>query len=272
MGMIDAALRPLSPGPLHRIARGGLVVEIAPSAGGRVAQITHEGQAWLQAHDEAHAGAIAWGSYPMLPWAGRLRHGSFVFDAREYRLPINLGAHAIHGLGFTLPWHVETHTQDEIVLTLALPADERWPFGGHARQHLVARRDQLIMGLSITADAHAMPVVIGWHPWLRKPERVTFTPEAMYPRDAEGIATPLPGAPTPPPWDDCFVHREPVLIERAGRALRLSSDCAHWVVFDALPEVSCFEPQTGPPDAFNHEPPVLRRGQTRSAWFSWEWL
>jgi len=58
-------------------------------------------------HDPEFRSPLAWGSYPMVPWAGRIRHGRFRFDGEEYELPINFGAHAIHGVGFGTgpPYH-----------------------------------------------------------------------------------------------------------------------------------------------------------------------
>ena len=53
--------------------------------GGRVAQITADGTALLVAESEAHEPSpLAWGSYPMVPWAGRIRHGRFRFDGEDY--------------------------------------------------------------------------------------------------------------------------------------------------------------------------------------------
>src|SRR5688572_3026258 len=106
MSAADTALEPLPPGPIVRNECGTLAVDIAPQAGGRIAQIAHDGLPWLRGHAAANAAAIAWGCYPMLPWAGRLRHGAFRFEGRDHRLPINLGAHAIHGIAFAVPWTV----------------------------------------------------------------------------------------------------------------------------------------------------------------------
>ena len=43
---------------------------------------------------------MSWGCYPMVPWAGRVRRGRFVFADGTYQLPINMAPHAIHGTGF----------------------------------------------------------------------------------------------------------------------------------------------------------------------------
>ena len=269
----DDALRPVAPGKLIRIAVGSIAVDVAPEAGGRIAQITVDGRAWLVGYDSSNAAMIAWGSYPTLPWAGRLRHGAFAFGGATYRLPTNFGGHAIHGLGFALPWRVVAASDRHVELLVQLPQDERWPFGGSARQRIeITGERALRMDLSLTAGETAMPAVIGWHPWFLKPDRLEFHPNGIYPRDADGMAV-LPVAPVPPgPWDDCFINVEPVQIERSGQRVRLSSDCRHWVVYDEPVYATCVEPQSGPPDAFNIEPEhMLAAGSLLSAWFCLEW-
>lgn len=265
------AWAPLAPGPLLTIAHGALRVTIAPRAGGRIAQIQHDGIDHLVGYSEATAATIAWGSYPMVPWAGRIRRGRFQFRGQDHQLALNLDPHAIHGVGFAMPWSVERHETSIAELSLALPEDERWPFGGTAHQRIVAGRRRLEMTLSVRAGQLAMPVVIGWHPWFRKPQRFHFSPSHIYPRDDEGIAT-LPLADPPPgPWDDCFINHDAVALQIAGQQLRLSSDCLHWVVYDATPFATCIEPQSGPADAFNLEPSMLLRGATLQRQFLIEW-
>ena len=262
---------PLAPGPLRRIGAGGLQVDIAPEAGGRIASIRHAGVEQLVGHDDGNPAAIAWGSYPMLPWAGRIRDGRFAFDGRSWQLPRNLGGHAIHGVSMWLPWTVDLHEAHAIELSLRLPEDARWPFGGSARQRIEVGTGRLAMTLSVQAGAQAMPVALGWHPWFRKPDRIEFAPTAIYPRDGEGIATLPTVAPTPGPWDDCFLNTREVVVHRGGQRLRLDSDCDHWVVYDQPAHATCIEPQTGPADAFNLAPRVLAPGETMQAWFRMAW-
>ena len=269
----DAALTPMAPGPLAGLARGALEVVVAPAAGGRVAQIRYDGLDWLVGHDEQTQAMIAWGSYPMLPWAGRVRGGRFDWQGRHHTLPANLGGHAIHGVGFALPWQIEAHSDSHLELSLELPRDERWPFGGDARQRIEVRERELRMELSLTAGATGMPAVIGWHPWFRKPDRLEFEPSRCYPRDAEGIAHLPLIDPPPSPWDDCFLNDRPVILHRGGQRLRLTSDSEHWVVYDETRHATCVEPQTGPPDAFNLGlAATLAPGATLAAWFRLEWL
>jgi len=268
----DAALEPLTPGALIRLTSGPLTVDIAPAAGGRIAQIVRDDIEWLIGYSERDAAMIAWGSYPMLPWAGRVRRGRFDFDGSAFQIPVNFGGHAIHGVGLALPWRVEARSPVHTDLSLHLPEDQRWPFGGAARQRIEVSESAVRLRLSVTAEKCAMPAVIGWHPWFRKPDRLEFKPSAMYPLDAEGIAVRPLRQPAPGPWDNCFVNTEPVLLERGGQRLRLTSNCTHWVVYDQPAHATCIEPQSGPPDAFNLEPATLAAGASIDAWFLLEWL
>lgn len=264
---------PMPPGPLLTIAAGDLSVDIAPEAGGRIAQIRSDGIEQLVGHGEHGATtAIGWGCYPMVPWCGRIRHGQFAFQGRRHLLPANLGGHAIHGVGFLMPWEVAEHSARHASLELAMPTDGRWPFGGIARQHIAIEGRELVLALSVTAVGQAMPASIGWHPWFRKPERLEFHPQAMYPRDAEGIAVRPAGEVQPGPWDDCFVNDREVLLHRQGQRLRIASGCRDWVVYDQATHATCVEPQTAPPDAFNLLPELaLRPGETLGARCTLRW-
>ena len=268
----NSARGALAPGNLIRIGHGTLALDIAPDAGGRIAQIARAGVDWLVGYSDDNAAMIAWGSYPMLPWAGRIRHGRFAFQEKKYQLPLNLEEHAIHGVGFAMPWSVQARSKNYVELSLQLPEDERWPFGGTARQRIEVTENTVRMHLSVTAHERVMPAVIGWHPWFRKPDRLDFQPSAFYPRDAEGIAVRPLAEPPPGPWDDCFINTKAVLLHRDGQHLRLTSDCTHWVIYDAPPHATCIEPQSDPPDAFNLEPVAIAPGNSLAAWFLLEWL
>ncbi len=268
----DAAERPLAPGTLLELRTDSLRVEVAPSAGGRIAQIHCDDMPWLTGSDFDSA-AIAWGCYPMVPWVGRIRRGRFSFEGRDYELPLTLGDHAVHGVGFVRPWRVELQLPNRLELSLRLPRDASWPFGGTARQRLTVADRTLRLELAMTAEDQAMPrPVMGWHPWFNKPDAIEFRPAAMYPRDAEGIATLPLTAPSAGPWDDCFFNTEPVTLRRGNQVLRLTSACDRWVVFDERAHATCVEPQSGPPDAFNLDPLArLAPGQSIELAFQMEW-
>lgn len=258
-----------------RIASNRVAVEVEPGSGGRLAQIVFDDVPILidridvpEALLEHGAPApTAWGSYPMVPWAGRIRRGRFGFRGETHQLPINFGDHAIHGVGFDVPWETASADETSVRLTLDMRDDGRWPFGGRVEQTISVGPTHVLMEMSVTADDRAFPVSFGWHPWFRKPDAIDFRPERMYRRDAEGIAVadlvPIPAG----PWDDCFVNRSAVLVRRSGLTLRLTSDCADWVVYDEPVHATCIEPQTGPPDAFTIAPRILEAGDSHRAWY-----
>lgn len=239
---------------------GTIVVEVDPELGGRIAQISIRGTPLLVSRSDETAGPLAWGAYPMVPWAGRIRDGRFEFRGAHYQLPRNQGPHAMHGVGFTSAWTVTDYADERIVLRLDLPADERWPFGGRVDQVIEAFTDGLRCTMTVVADDRAFPVSFGWHPWFRKPDRLEFRPTAMYRRDDDHIAlAELVDVPAGP-WDDCFVNHEPVRLRIDGIDLVIDSACTDWVVYDEPAHATCIEPQTGPPDAFTIRPVVIEPG------------
>lgn len=268
---VDDALAPLPAGGLHWLKSGDLEVALAAGAGGRLAHLRCQGVEWLVDAQAGGAATIAWGCYPMVPWAGRIRHGRFRFDGRPHALPVNFGGHAIHGVGFSRPWQIDRMDAASAMLSLALPRDRYWPFGGVARQLIRLQENNLRLSLSVQAGEQAMPAVLGWHPWFRKPDQLLFTPRAMYPRDGEGIATLPCVQPSPGPWDDCFIADAEISLVRAGQRLRLRSDSDHWVVYDGAPHATCVEPQSGPPDGFTLAPHRLEPGERLQLEFELTW-
>jgi aldose 1-epimerase len=146
-------------------------------------------------------------------------------------------------------------------LSLELPRDDTWPFGGHTDQRITVANGEIVLELAVTAADRRFPAVIGWHPWFRKPDTLAFHPTAMY-RRVEGIAVDERIDVQPGPWDDCFVNVEPVIVTIDDVTVRLTSECTEWVVYDEPEHATCIEPQSGPPDAFNVRPHMLEPGQT----------
>lgn len=222
-----------------------MTARISPTDGGRISALTVGGFDLLVGGDAADD-PLSWGCYPMVPYAGRIRHGVLRFRGRDHRLAANLAPHAIHGTGFTSRWEVLDAGPQHVEMECRL----QWPFGGTAHQHLHLGDDALVCVLTVVAGGEAMPVTLGWHPWFVKPERDQLEFAAMYLRDGEGIPTGELVEPAPRPWDDCFVHpRAPLLLSYRDLTVRVASDCDHWVVYDEPVHATCVEPQSGPPDA-----------------------
>jgi len=224
-----------------------VVVEVHPLLGGRVGQIRVGGTELLVGGD-ATTDPVAWGCFPMVPWAGRVRDGRFRFDGRDHVLDTRGEPHALHGTGFVAGWDVVDQGLAHAELTTALA----WPLGGHAHQHLQLTDGALVSVLTVVAGHRAMPAVLGWHPWFRKPQADELEFRAMWRRGADGLPTGEVVAPAPRPWDDCFAQPlAPLRLHLDGVTVTIASDAGQWVVFDELHVATCVEPQTAPPDAFN---------------------
>lgn len=213
---------------------------------------------------------LAWGCYPMVPYAGRVRDATLRFDGIDHDLRPNGGRHSLHGTVFDVPWETVSVTATSATFTTTLGDD--WPFSATVIHHVEVDTDGVTMRLVVHAD-EAQPMQIGWHPWFVKPAMLDHGCSSMHPRDAQGIAT-SPTVPIGrPPFDDCFVGDGATpLLELSQVSLRLSSDCSHWVVYDEPRHATCVEPQSGPPNSVNDDPFVLGAGQMMSRWFRIERL
>ena len=257
------------PDRLH-LEAPGVEATIDLSVGGRLASFRVDGTELLRTEG---IGPIQWGSYPMAPYAGRVRRGSFAFDGRSYELPITMAPHAIHGTVLDRRWTVV----DDATIATDLGPD--WPFRGRAIQRFELAEDHFTFELSVEGDER-MPASLGWHPWfLRRPAgtdapvEVLFEAGEMYVRDEDGITTSERMPPPGGPWDDCFtdVRRPPVLRWPGFLELTIESACRDWVVYTVPEDAVCVEAQTAPPNALNGEPAIVEPGTPLTASMTWRW-
>lgn len=199
---------------------------------------------------------MMWGSFPMAPYAGRIRDARFQHEGQTVELPRSLPPNAGHGLVYGRPWTRVDHGDDPAACTLAIALGDEWPFGGRVEQRIELRAEALDCGLSVVADDRSMPAEVGWHPWFPSPGPIDLRATAMYERDGE-LPTGRLVEPAPPPWDDCFLTSEPVRFPVGDLTVTVSSDCDHYVVFNEMEHGIAVEPQSGPPDAFHLRPRIL---------------
>ncbi len=232
---------------------------LEPGAGGRIASLRVDG---LEVLVTEGWGAVAWGCYPMVPWAGRLRDGVLRWEGAEHRLPTHLiPPHAIHGTLLESAWEVVTAGPAEA--TMAADLVPPWPLGGRAVHRVRLTRDALHAELEVHAADRRMPAIVGWHPWFPRvlrdrdggavgePVVVDLAAGAMLRRGLDGLPTGEVVRPIPlEPWDDCFVEvsGDPGVHWPGALELRIASDARFWVVYTEREEGVCVEPQTGPPN------------------------
>lgn len=263
---------------------GDARLDVAVHAGGRIGQIqVGETPLLFAGDDDGRPDSTGWGSFPMAPWAGRIRHGRLRFLGQDIALTTNHQdgdrpdpdrAHAIHGTVFQRPWTVMSSTSTTIQMTRPLGGTLGWPFGGTARQTIDLFPHRVECRLTVSADETAFPGDLGWHPWFRKPDRLDFRPLAMYRRDAIGLPTGELVEPSPPPWDDCFVNTAPVVLHYRREwvpQVTIMSDCDHFVVYDEPARATCVEPQSGPPDSPAIRPRLITPGHPLERSMTIDW-
>ena len=238
---------------------GGAALSLSPANGGRVSSLTLPGPdgATLEVVGRGGPGVVGWGCYAMAPWAGRVRRGVLTWDGHRHQLPLAMPPHAIHGVTLDRAWEIVA--QDDLSLTLRCGFDSRWPWAGHAVQHVALLGDGsgLRARIEVRSAGDAFPAWTGFHPWFARslgaggPVSLDLLAGGMLRRDDDGMPTDDVLAVTQGPWDDVFVDVAwPVTLTWPG-ALRLtvSSPAPYAVVFTERPTAVCVEPQSAPPNA-----------------------
>lgn len=254
-------------------------LEVSPVDGGRISSLIVRGSELLRGR-VAGAEPILWGSFPMAPFAGRIRGGRFRFGDRDVQLGLNHPPDAIHGTVFERPWQVDDP------VTISIDLGSAWPYVGRVVQRFALHDDGLEVSMTLIAG-EPMPAALGWHPWFRRrlvgttgtpaspseAVQVHLDAASMYVRDPHGIPTGELVEPPAGPWDDCFtgLRTPPRLTWPGVLALELTSSCDHWVVYDEPTDAVCVEPQSAPPDFVNLAPSTTLPGEPLVATMTWRW-
>lgn len=244
------------------------------TSGARLASLVVFGHELLITADD---NAFGWGSFPMVPYAGRVAEGSFTFAGSKYSLPITMQPHAIHGTAWNQWWErLESDGGRGVMRTKLGPP---WQFGGSVTQEASLHDDRLELTLIVTAGSVPMPAMAGWHPWFRRgllsgeEASFTFDAESMYELDTAAIPTGVLIEPPPGPWDNCFtgLRSAPRITWADAVELTLTSSCTDWVLYDQPTHAICIEPQSAAPDSFNRTPHILAPGESLEATFNLSW-
>ena len=260
------------------LCKGPLSVGIAPAAGGSLTHldVVRGGQRYAIlrraiAAPVRIAAALNMASFPMIPYAGRLRAGRFEFEGRSIVYPLNAAPeiHSSHGDGFTREWHLTELGRERAVLELS--ADEHSPVQFECTQIVTVTESCVAIDLHArNRTAQPIPFEVGLHPYFAGRNEATVSArlpletrwdEQFMPLDtianvrqaefAGGMAArDLPIAAEYGGWDG---HAS---IAWPGRGLRvqLSTDppLHHVVVWAPEGEdFFCFEPASHSVDSFN---------------------
>jgi aldose 1-epimerase len=250
------------------LSHNGIVARIDPADGGRVVSLVIAGVERIlpKSQARAHEPALYWGSYPMVPWAGRLSEGRIPTREGEVRLEPNLPPSAIHGLGFDKSWDIVETSKTAVTMTCEMRG-LGWPFGGGASQTVRIGAKSLELELEVGGYTRAGPAGLGWHPWFTRPSagdlELRVDAREVLVLDADLVPTGEVRAVAPSedlrsgPWlgerrlDHIYVRaKSPALVRWPDLELGIEFDRSiQTVVVHTPPEGVCVEPQTMWPNA-----------------------
>jgi aldose 1-epimerase len=234
---------------------------LCPQIGGGILHWEIDGQPMLRSGALADGNPLMLASFPLVPYSNRIGNAQFDWNGQTVLLIRNFAPepHAIHGVGWTMPWRVEATEADRCTLAIEHEGDGQWPFAFAASQSFELRNGALIITSTATnwADQPA-PLAFGHHPYFdRQGASLRFKAGAvlMNGEDALPLGAEVPkgqfdfakgGAVAGRDIDHCYAdwdgHAE---IRWAGRplALQVRADMKAAVVYiPARGSGFCFEP------------------------------
>lgn len=218
-----------------------------------------------------------WGSFPMIPWCGRLANGNLAWNGEIHEFPLTSPPNANHGFTHTSMWDVAKKTDNSIELIIGL--DKPWPFGGVVTQKFKIEDGSLFVEAEITAQDVSMPVMVGWHPWFKKTLEngsvadLSFKADAIYELNEDQIPTGKLLSVPDGPWDNCFVgmKQKPVIAWPGHCELSFDSNLDHWVIYTQPEHGLCVEPQSGQPNQLNTDPRIIGPKESFSGSMTLKW-
>lgn len=255
-----------------RLAAGDVELTVHPKIGCRIGSLRIGGTEVLLQGER-------YGSFPMVPWCGRVQNGQFRNGDVRHQLPVNAPPHAIHGTGRDTVWRTARATKSEAAFTYELA--DPWPYTGRVTQTFELAEDALTLTMGVETYDTSFPAQAGWHPWFlrnlggsSKDVRIDFTAEWQEERGADHLPTGQRIAPLPGPWDDCFGMPDGVAVtltwpERLE--IEVTSPAEWVVVYDEQADAVCVEPQSGPPNGLNTHPRLVTPIDPLEIATTWSW-
>ncbi|TMJ12076.1 MAG: aldose 1-epimerase [Alphaproteobacteria bacterium] len=157
---------------LPTLSCGPLLLVLAPSLGGSIASLTYVTEdkreiPVLHGSEGFPSHVLMAGSFPLVPFANRVRGGRFSFRGREVTLAPNLAGEAspLHGQVWVQAWEVVSVGVDEAELRFRHAAGE-WPWDYEARQLFRVEEGAVSVTLSCrNVGGEPMPCGLGHHPY-----------------------------------------------------------------------------------------------------------
>ncbi|MFH8593409.1 aldose epimerase family protein [Streptomyces rimosus] len=278
--MSDNDTRNAAPGQV-RLAAGDTEVTVDPANGCRLASLRIGGTEVLRQ-------GAKYGSFPMVPWCGRIKEGRFRNGGEVHQMPVNSPPHAIHGTGRDVAWKTARADATSAAFTYELldPDAAPWPYPGRVTQLVELAEDggSLTLTMGVEASGDSFPAQAGWHPWfLRRlgeegerseDVRIDFSAAWQEERGEDHLPTGRRIDPRPGPWDDCFGMPDGVDVTLTWPdrlELKVTSRAEWVVVYDEQEAAVCVEPQSGPPNGLNTMPRLVTPIDPLEISTTWSW-
>jgi aldose 1-epimerase len=159
------------PDDMITLSSGSLELELSPSIGGAISNFTWIGDGLrtpiLRASHTPLENVLAAANFPLVPFANRIRGGSFVFRGRRISLSPNMAGDPspLHGQGWTSEWRTESASETEALLAFDHEAGE-WPWAYQAKQRFALAGDSLQLRVTcLNRSDEPMPCGLGFHPY-----------------------------------------------------------------------------------------------------------
>lgn len=245
-----------------------LCVEVFKDDGARISSLKHLGVELLRQWNQDRK-AFQYGSFPMIPWVGRLKGGDILYKNNKYHLYVNKSGNAMHGMAHFSDWMVVSYTNNSLILKNIV--GEPWPFQTEVIQYISLNNNILTMKLQINALNCDFPADAGWHPWfLKDPDNVgseqldiKFQADDMEEIGIDEVPTGKKLNIKEGPYDDCFNFyngkASAQLIYPNKRKITLTSNGKALIIFNKQPDAACVNPMTGVPNGINTNPNIVQK-------------
>ncbi len=275
-----------------RITDGANICVVRPDLGGSIVEWSVDGQNMLRRADAAAINAgdpLRLSTFPLIPYSNRIGFAAFEWEGHSIALKPNFAPepHAVHGIGWMMPWQIENASSNHATLKLDHHANAYWHWPFSATQTLTLSDKQLVLELSATNKAQiATPMAFGHHPYFdAEGASLFFKADRVYTSDTNS----LPGQAMAPEGtfafddngeiagrdvDHCYAGwdgKARIVWDNRKYGLDIAADMAAAVVYIPKEGASfCFEPVPHINNSLNRmeeQPaiPVLMPGETFSA-------
>lgn len=242
------------------IAYGSTIARISPLG----AHVTHLSIGGIPIVKPSSDGIQTHGGVAvLLPYAGRVKNGTYSFEGRDFKLPTGKDGHAIHGFAKDSPWDASDRRVSSVSMEAVLRGSG---YPGPLRVRIEYSVGESTFSTSCTVKNVGdgdVPVVVGFHPYfIAYSWSIQSSSEVYRYQLADGYfptgkktTCSLEGA-NRSEWDDCFSTAGHIKLLAGGRELLIRrKNMRYFVLYNgkyAGRNSVAIEPYSGLPDAYNN--------------------